>query len=349
VIRRLPNTLLMIVGLTLAGVLGGCVPQDRSLVTEGAPTDVGYQVGVDATLLEEGRQLYETHCAGCHGATGDGKGPAARVLHPPPRNFITAKFKFSSRRSGELPTDQDLFDTISTGLKGSSMPNWKLLPDRERWSLVTYIKTFSDRWETDDPAGAIPVGEDPYAVQADKSDAIARGEAVYHGLATCWTCHPAYVSENRINEYLKQFENPPRDEFREDLYEAVARLSSEGNVVYVPNFHRDFVRAGRSLTTLYRSIAAGISGTAMPTWVDSIEIRSSSDELLSGRDDLWALAYYVQAQVAQRPPRLAEGSFKTRDRRMDTSLPDTWQPVEAKALSAEAGGGDDEEEEEEEE
>ncbi len=330
-------------------MVGGCVPNDRAPVGAEQPSDTGYQVSVDQTLLEEGRRGYESYCVGCHGENGDGEGTGSWALHPPPRDFTRSKFKFSSRRSGELPTDRDLFDTITRGLKGTSMPPWRLLPERERWSLVAYIKTFSARWTTDDPAASMPIAENPYAMSLDKSAAIARGEAVYHGLATCWTCHAAYLDANGINEKLAMFENAPRSEFRDDLDKPVARLSTLGDVVYVPDFHRDFVRAGRSIEVLYRSIAAGITGTAMPTWVDSIEIESAAgDGHLSTRGDLWALAYYVQDLIAQRPALLAQGSFRVRDRGMDVTK-ERWEPVVGDALRAESGGGDDEEEEEEEE
>lgn len=337
-----------ILTVALYAALAGCVPDDRAPVPAENAADTGYQIPVSQTLFEEGRQTYNDYCIGCHGEKGDGAGAAAWALHPPPRDFTQAKFKFSSRRGGELPTDQDLFDTITKGLKGTSMPPWRLLPERRRWSLVAYIKTFSDRWQTEFIGPAIPIIEDPYAETTDKSEAFARGEAVYHGLATCWTCHPAYVETDQINKYLELFDSPRREAFREDIHKAVARLSTLGNVVFVPDFKTDFVRAGSDPKVLYRSISAGITGTAMPTWVDSIEISKGDGEFYSTRGDLWALAYYVQSLIEQRPPKLSEGSFALRSyRRMDTlSLP--WKPAVIAQLQAVRGGGDEEEEEEEE-
>src|SRR5206468_10230890 len=37
-------------------------------------------------LLVLGREVYRARCAGCHGSTGDGNGPAATFLFPRPRD-----------------------------------------------------------------------------------------------------------------------------------------------------------------------------------------------------------------------------------------------------------------------
>src|SRR5262249_5489309 len=150
----------------------------------------------------------------------------------------------------------------------------------------------------------VPFVDDPYRNQPDKREAIARGEAVYHGYATCWSCHAAYVPEKKINEYLVAFDNQSRETFRPHIFESVGKVNDEGQMVYPPDFKRDFVRAGTSVSDLYRSIAAGITGTAMPTWVDSIDMpgKKPGDPPLVSRTDLWAIAYYVQSLILQRSP-----------------------------------------------
>lgn len=42
--------------------------------------------------LEEGKKIYDTYCAVCHGATGIGDGAAAAGLKPKPRNFMDAAY-----------------------------------------------------------------------------------------------------------------------------------------------------------------------------------------------------------------------------------------------------------------
>ena len=43
-----------------------------------------------------------------------------------------------------VPTDQDLFDTISRGMPGSAMPSWEHLTTDQRWGLVYYIKSLAE-------------------------------------------------------------------------------------------------------------------------------------------------------------------------------------------------------------
>ena len=303
-----------LIATALAGCLVGAACRQDGDADPLRPSEFGSQAGHATTLVEEGRGAYLTYCVGCHGVAGDGRGEAARFLSPLPRDFQTASFKFSSTRSGRLPTDDDLRRSIRDGLRGSAMPGWDLLPARTIDALIVYIKTFSPRWTGRDPASMIPVVNDPYRKRKDKSAAIARGEAVYHGFATCWTCHPAYVSQGRINQYLAAMENPTREYFRPLLSESEAKPNAEGEVIYPPDFVRDFVRAGAGIDDIYRSIGAGITGTAMPTWIDSMEYKTKDGEVLVDPADVWAMAYYVQSLIISRPPLIPGDRVVVRER-----------------------------------
>lgn len=46
----------------------------------------------DAGDVRLGRELFEIHCASCHGLSGRGDGPSAALLHPPPRNLSDPAF-----------------------------------------------------------------------------------------------------------------------------------------------------------------------------------------------------------------------------------------------------------------
>ena len=82
--------------------------------------------------LARGRELFTYNCAHCHGEHGEGNGYGAPFLVPQPRNFVAAKYKFRTTASGELPTDADLFRTISRGATGTGMPPWQYLAERRR-------------------------------------------------------------------------------------------------------------------------------------------------------------------------------------------------------------------------
>lgn len=50
---------------------------------------------------KEAEDLFSTRCALCHGPNGDGKGPTAAALNPPPRNFHDAAWQL-------MPPNPDL-------------------------------------------------------------------------------------------------------------------------------------------------------------------------------------------------------------------------------------------------
>ena len=89
--------------------------------------------------------LYREHCAECHGVTGDGAGPTAALLNPYPRDFRLGKFKFKSTAQRRPPTDDDLRQTLTQGIAGTSMPAFDLLDEKEIDALVDYVKYLSIR------------------------------------------------------------------------------------------------------------------------------------------------------------------------------------------------------------
>ena len=75
-----------------------------------------------------------------------GRGLRRAVPRAAAARFRRGQFKFRTTASGQLPTDDDLFRTISRGANGTGMPPWQyLLDDDERWALVDYVKTLRRR------------------------------------------------------------------------------------------------------------------------------------------------------------------------------------------------------------
>ncbi len=79
--------------------------------------------------LIEGRGLYRTHCARCHGITGNGRGETAALVEPYPRDYRPGIFKFKSTARGSMPLKSDLARLIKHGIAGSSMVADYQLPD----------------------------------------------------------------------------------------------------------------------------------------------------------------------------------------------------------------------------
>ena len=242
---------------------------------------------VSAAKLRHGAELYTHYCRPCHGAAGDGNGTAAPGLQPPPRDLRRGIYKFAAVAAGQLPRDEDFVRIIKGGLHGTAMLAWDI-PPAELDDLIQYTKSFAPRWQGEKPGEAIQAAPDPWT--ADPAGAVARGRRVYHGLAQCAVaCHPAYVPRAEIAEATQALSHIEVRAFRPDLYAPVARDSDFGFKILPPDFTFTPPRAGDRLEDLYRSIAAGIGGTAMPTWKGVLP-----------ETDLWALAHYVKSLVALR-------------------------------------------------
>ncbi len=222
-------------------------------------------------LLGKGEAVYFRRCSFCHGLLGDGEGPAAKYLDPRPRDFTLGTFKFRTTQSGELPTNEDLFRTVSRGLPGTGMQAFDSdlikngLSEDDRWAVIAYIKTFAV--EFDDPdldpvtSGkviALPANRAPF-----NEETIARGKAVFEK-AKCWSCHG------------KLGRGDGNKEFREDDWGFPIRIR---NVT-----HPWKIKAGSDVEDIYMRFTTGISGTPMPSFVKSLT-----------EEERWDLANYIKS------------------------------------------------------
>lgn len=97
--------------------------------------------GAGATAVKEsdGKTIFEENCIGCHGAKGDGKGAAAVAISgAKPRDFTAGKFKYGS-------SDDELFKTVTAGVPGTAMPPWNTLSEKDRRSVIKYIRSFAKK------------------------------------------------------------------------------------------------------------------------------------------------------------------------------------------------------------
>ncbi|HVR02443.1 MAG TPA: cytochrome c [Polyangia bacterium] len=273
---------IVVVALSLAGACRRDAEPPRyrdPLVLGGRPVSV--------QSLEHGRTVYAGYCRPCHGDQGDGKGTAAPGLQPPARDLRLGVYKFAGVAAGQLPTDADFVRTIRGGLHGTAMQAWGV-PVAELDDLIQYIKTFAPRWRSETPGDPIAVTPDPWIGREPAG--IDRGKRVYHGLAQCAVaCHPAYATKAEIYAYTKVLTSLSVRVFRIGYYDPVAKDSDFGVKILPTDFTFNPLRAGEAVDDIYRTIASGIGGTAMPTWKNVLP-----------EPDLWALAHYVRSLVELR-------------------------------------------------
>lgn len=91
-----------------------------------------------AASTERGEELFRAYCTTCHGVAADGRGPRARWLGKPPRNFTDAHWR-------KTATPERVARSIRNGVQGTAMPSWGALAEQDRWDLTAYVLSVADR------------------------------------------------------------------------------------------------------------------------------------------------------------------------------------------------------------
>lgn len=240
------------------------------LVSSGWPVETraqsphGQNWQSEEAAARAGKRLYRRKCVFCHGSNGEGDGAVSRYVFPRPRDLSLGLYKIHSTPTGGLPTDQDLFDTLTRGLPGTTMPSWANLTEADRWNLVAYTKTLSARFATEGQRVPISIGEPKLAYP----ESVANGRRLYLD-AECWECHGI----------LGKGDGP-----------SSMTLTDDWNYPIVPadlTVSRNW-RGGSQPRDIFRSISVGIGGTPMPSWGEALT-----------EDQIWDLTNYLFSIILQ--------------------------------------------------
>lgn len=212
---------------------------------------------------ERGAGVYARRCQGCHGEEGDGEGPAAERLNPPPRDFTSAQFKIKTTGFDDIaPNDSDLVRMIRDGMPGTAMPGWgDVLSEQQIADLVAYIKVFAEL-EEEQPSDQVD-----YGTRVPSSpESIARGKELFHDGDRCAECHGAAGKGD-----------------------AIKRLKDDaGNRDWPRNLTKPWTfRASNDPKDIFTRITVGIPGTPMPSFADPASNKRLSIE------ERWHVANYV--------------------------------------------------------
>src|SRR5262245_47496834 len=104
--------------MSLVSNVGGCIVALSALAAAQQKNPFDTPQGV-----EQGRALFQVHCAYCHGARGEGGRGA---------DLTTGQY----RRGG---SDAELYATIRNGIPGTEMPVVNVTND-EVWKLAAFVK-----------------------------------------------------------------------------------------------------------------------------------------------------------------------------------------------------------------
>ena len=250
--------------------------------------------------LESGRKLYSENCSICHGEKGAGNGPGARVSSPFPRNFNKGHIKLRSTPFGKIPTDKDLFEAITNGSKGTTMPSWKHLSENDRHSLVLYLKSLSKKFTKFIKKGKthkiVAIPSPPKFTIAS----LERGKDLY--IQNCSGCHG--VRGRSDGASTKKIVNIPTD------------------AIWPRNLSKPWkFRRGDRRKQIFKTLRTGLSLTAMPRFSPRI----FKDE------QIWDLVNYVQTFSPSQKP---EASQLLNVQKINGQLPDNpndpvWKTVDS--------------------
>jgi cytochrome c oxidase cbb3-type subunit 2 len=166
-------------------------------------------------------------------------------------------FKFRSTPSGELPTDGDLFRTISNGVHGTYMPHWVAMSEIERRDAVQYIKALSPRFANEPQGKPIAIPPPPDLTR----ELMVTGKQVWNRMQ-CANCHG--------------------DAGRGDGPSAATLRDDWGNAILPYDFTRGSLKSGNAPEDIYRAFMTGLNGTPMPSYAKALQ-----------PDEAWALVAYT--------------------------------------------------------
>jgi mono/diheme cytochrome c family protein len=84
-------------------------------------------LATDPDAIAAGANLFDQHCAECHGDAGEGSRKGPSLLKEPVQNA----------------TPGALFWLLTNGVVLRGMPVWSKLPEPQRWQLISYIKSLA--------------------------------------------------------------------------------------------------------------------------------------------------------------------------------------------------------------
>lgn len=257
------------------------------------------------STLKLGQRVYQDRCVQCHGLTGDGNGPAAAVMYPRPRDYTKGVFKFTSTPFGSKPVRADLIKTVTSGVRGTSMPGFSLLPKEEIEAVVDYVMVLSQRGELEQQMIVIAVDEeelDPEIVEEELFPVVvgrwrdAEGQQVVP-----LSPQPVFTLEHvrRGKEAFlsrgcsKCHGEDGRGQTPENL--AGDLKDTWGHATRAADLTSGMLRGGQRPMDIYHRIYSGINGTPMPGFANAFQDQP---------EGMWDLVAYVLSVSNRR--RLGE-------------------------------------------
>jgi mono/diheme cytochrome c family protein len=260
--------------------------------------------------LKQGAAVYARYCVQCHGVTGDGKGEAAAYLLPRPRDYRRGIFKFTSTTYGSKPIREDLIRTVRRGIRSTSMPSFSLLDPKDLEAVVDYVLVLTHRGELEDElAGEAEVSDavEPARVREMVATILGRWEQARGKVVYPTTPMPEFTAAI-VDEGKKAFltvgcAQCHGEDGRGQMLTNVG-ADAWGKPTKAADLTSGMLRGGTEPLDIYRHIDAGINGTPMPAFHDSLGKQP---------ERIWHLVGYVLSVAETRRSGQVPGSGLLQD------------------------------------
>jgi mono/diheme cytochrome c family protein len=123
--------------LLMSLVCSGCSDRDADLPAAYRDVPVPEQQVASPAAQAHGRRLFLEHCALCHGEHADGRGLRREGLSRPPQDLTSSAWRHQT-------SPRHVYFAIREGVRGTPMPSWKALDDRDIWDLVAYVLSLGE-------------------------------------------------------------------------------------------------------------------------------------------------------------------------------------------------------------
>jgi high-affinity iron transporter len=238
--------------------------------------------------LARAEQLYATQCASCHGESGHGDGIAGVGMEPAPTDFHDLERARQRSLFG-------LYNTITLGVEGTTMPPWPNMDDEERWSMAFYVGSLI-KDETTMASGEAAWNESPLSLNdaatlspAELSRVRESGEALSFWIRNnpehlfANQSDPLTVSRELLAESLKSYQSGDIATARD---QAITAYLEGFELIEAPlsNVDSDLMYRTEGAMISYRqAIAQGVSNDELEQLYNTaINLLNESSAALSG-------------------------------------------------------------------
>jgi high-affinity iron transporter len=253
-----------------------------------------------APRVEEGKKLFASACAQCHGDTGSGLGPSAPGLEPPPTSFRDARMKKVAPRQ--------LYNAVGFGVEGTAMPSFEdAFSPAQRWDVSFYLMTLRDDFSPRAPSTPLSVSIRDLATLSDEELSASAGLD-----AAAIDYYRSAVPETEDEELLRMAERKLAESysaFQNGDREAAVRLSIEAYLEGIEPAEATLLSmdAGlvrnleRELTQFRAQIREGAGREAVEARLDRIqELTADARKTLSGSTSGFSFAFLQSAAIILR-------------------------------------------------